>query len=59
MVGAVLASLLPILAIVALHLVHTTSTRLGLVTIFSAIFSTALWFLNDGKLIEVFSATSA
>ncbi|KAK4949757.1 hypothetical protein LTR10_011599 [Elasticomyces elasticus] len=59
MVGAVLASLLPILAIVALHLVHTTGTRLGLVTVFSAIFSTALWFLNDGKLIEVFSATSA
>lgn len=59
MVGAVLASLLPILAIVVLHLVDRTGTRLGLVAVFSAIFSTTLWFLNDGKLIEVFSATSA
>ena len=59
MVGAVLASLLPILAIVVLHLVERTGVRLGLVTVFSAIFSTVLWFLNDGRLVEVFSATSA
>ena len=59
MVGAVLASLLPILAIVVLYLVDNTGARLGLVAVFSAIFSTTLWFLNDGKLIEVFSATSA
>lgn len=59
LVGSVLASLLPILAIVVLHLVDGTGTRLGLIAVFSAIFSSSLWFLNDGKLIEVFSATSA
>ena len=52
LIGAVLASLLPILAIVVLHLVKTTETRLGLIVFFSAVFSTLLWFLNDGKLIE-------
>ncbi|KAJ9604042.1 hypothetical protein H2200_011565 [Cladophialophora chaetospira] len=59
LVGAVLASLLPVIAIVVLHLVKSTGTRLGLIAVFSAVFSTTLWFLNDGKLIEVFSATSA
>ncbi len=59
LVGAVLASILPVIAIVVLHLVKGIAIRLSLVGLFSAIFSTCLWFLNDGKLIEVFSATSA
>jgi len=59
LVGAVLASILPVIAIVVLHLVKGIAIRLGLVGLFSTIFSTCLWFLNDGKVIEVFSATSA
>jgi len=59
LVGAVLASVLPVVAIVVLYLVKGMGKRLGLVGLFSAIFSTCLWFLNDGRLIEVFSATSA
>jgi hypothetical protein len=55
----VLASILPVVAIIVLYLVDSTGTRLGLVVLFSALFSTCLWLLNDGKLIEVFSVTSA
>jgi hypothetical protein len=35
------------------------SKRLGLLGAFTAAFSVCLWFLTDGRLIEVFSATSA
>ncbi|MCJ1465959.1 hypothetical protein MMC07_004578 [Pseudocyphellaria aurata] len=59
LVGTVLASVLPVVAIVVLYSAKGMGTRLGLTGLFSAIFSTCLWFLNDGKLIEVFSATSA
>ena len=59
LVGTVLASVLPVLAIVVLYLLKGVGIRLGLVGIFSALFSTCLWFLNDGSLVEVFSATSA
>ncbi|KAH0834597.1 hypothetical protein FOPE_03745 [Fonsecaea pedrosoi] len=59
LLGTVLASLLPVVAIIVLYLIEGMGIRLGLVAVFSALFSTCLWFLNDGRLIEVFSATSA
>ena len=59
LMGTVLASLLPVLAIIVLHLTEGTGVRLGLVGIFSALFSTCLWLLNNGKVVEVFAATSA
>ncbi|KAK3652931.1 hypothetical protein LTR56_004879 [Elasticomyces elasticus] len=59
LVGTVLASILPVLAIVALYLVQGTGVRLGLITVFSAIFSTCVWLLHDGEIVAVFSATSA
>ncbi|KAF7524526.1 hypothetical protein G7054_g11408 [Neopestalotiopsis clavispora] len=55
----VIASLLPILAITVLYFVEDLGKRLGLVAIFSVAFSGALWFMNDGELVEVFGATSA
>ena len=59
LMGTVFASLLPVLAIVVLHLTEGTGVRLGLVGVFSALFSTCLWLLNNGKVVEVFAATSA
>ncbi|KAK5718700.1 hypothetical protein LTR15_008434 [Elasticomyces elasticus] len=59
LIGTVLASILPVLAIVALYLVQGTGVRLGLITVFSAIFSTCVWLLHDGEMVAVFSATSA
>lgn len=55
----VIASLLPILSIIILYLIENMGQRLALVGIFSALFSSALWFMNDGELVEVFGATSA
>jgi hypothetical protein len=57
--GTVMASLLPVIAIVILYLVHSMEARLGLVATFTMMFSTSLWFLSDGRLMEVFAATSA
>ncbi|KAI0968840.1 hypothetical protein F4678DRAFT_464028 [Xylaria arbuscula] len=59
LICTIIASLLPILAIVVLYVVENQSSRLGLVGLFSVAFSSALWFMNDGELVEVFSATSA
>ncbi|KAJ5813733.1 uncharacterized protein N7503_000483 [Penicillium pulvis] len=57
--GAVLTSLLPVITILVLYLVEGMGARLGLVALFSTFFSACLWFLNDGNMVEVFSATSA
>jgi hypothetical protein len=54
-----MASMLPITAIVVLYRVAVMATRLVLVGSFTLIFSILLWFMTDGRLIEVFSATSA
>lgn len=53
------ASLLPVCAIVVLHLVHGTGVRLGLIAIFSAVFSASIWLFGEGKLGDIFSATAA
>ncbi|KAI1214349.1 uncharacterized protein F4807DRAFT_455989 [Annulohypoxylon truncatum] len=55
----VIASLLPILSIIVLYLVENMGHRLALVAVFCVLFSSALWFMNDGELVEVFGATSA
>ncbi|KAI1772806.1 hypothetical protein F4818DRAFT_443690 [Hypoxylon cercidicola] len=55
----VIASLLPVLSIMVLYSVKEAGYRLVLVGVFSALFSSALWFMNDGELVEVFGATSA
>jgi hypothetical protein len=57
--GIIIASILPVVAIVVLYRVAAMATRLGLVGAFTVIFSVCLWFMTDGRLIEVFSATSA
>ncbi|KAI4864619.1 hypothetical protein F4820DRAFT_422899 [Hypoxylon rubiginosum] len=54
----VIASMLPILSIMVLYIVKDMEHRLALVGVFSAMFSSALWFMNDGELVEVFGATS-
>ena len=59
LVGCVLACILTVIEIVVLYLVKGMGARLGLVGVFSALFSQCLWLLIDGKVIEVFSATSA
>lgn len=59
-VGAVvLASTLPVLAIVILSLVTRMERRLAIIAAFTATFSTLLGMFSSGREIEIFSATSA
>ncbi|KAK8006695.1 hypothetical protein PG991_012992 [Apiospora marii] len=56
---AALSSTLPTLAILALYFVRDMVTRMGLVILFTTIFSIALAIFTDAKKIEIFSATAA
>ncbi|KAK8008770.1 hypothetical protein PG991_011321 [Apiospora marii] len=59
LIGTIAASVLPVLSIAVLYNVQSMAARLGIVALFSALFSTCLWYMNDGNLVEVFGATSA
>ncbi|CZR56439.1 uncharacterized protein PAC_06327 [Phialocephala subalpina] len=58
-VTTVLACMLPILSIVVLYLVQNMSKRLGIVTAFTAIFSTSLVVMTNAEMADIFAATAA
>lgn len=58
-IGAVASSFLSTLAILVLYFVERIIIRIGLVIIFTTLFSTALAVFTDGRKVEVFSATAA
>ncbi|CAD6594008.1 MAG: hypothetical protein ASARMPREDX12_007936 [Alectoria sarmentosa] len=58
-VGAILSSLLPTVAILALYFVQQMLVRIGLTIVFTSVFSLALSLLTDAKKVEIFSATAA
>ncbi|KAF2659984.1 hypothetical protein K491DRAFT_124748 [Lophiostoma macrostomum CBS 122681] len=53
------ASTLPVVSIIVLYSVSNMSKRLGLMGLFTALFSLVLGLLTNGKPIEIFSATAA
>jgi hypothetical protein len=57
-VTTIVASSLPILAISILYCVTSMNVRLGLIALFSIIFTTCLTFFTDIKRGEIFLATS-
>ena len=57
-ITTIVASLLPILAIVVLYCVSSMKTRLGLIALFTFTFAVALSFLTGAKRGEIFIATS-
>jgi hypothetical protein len=59
MVGTAIASLLPVLAVVVLYCVREMPTRLGMVALFTLLFSLALMATTKAKRIEIFAATAA
>ncbi|KAK7914545.1 hypothetical protein PG985_012248 [Apiospora marii] len=59
LIGTIVASVLPVLSIAILYTIRSMAVRLGFVALFSALFSTCLWYMNDGNLVGVFGATSA
>lgn len=58
-VSAILGSLLPTIAILVLYFVKRMLLRIGLVIVFTSIFSLALSLFTDAKRVEIFSATAA
>ncbi|KAI3319794.1 hypothetical protein HD806DRAFT_525117 [Xylariaceae sp. AK1471] len=54
-----LASVLPVLAILALYLVSSMIKRLVLIGVFEIIFAIGLGFFTNGRMIEIFAATTA
>ena len=58
-ITTVAASLFPLLSIVLLFLVQSEVIRLGIVVLFSGLFSLALCLMTSARKVEVFAATAA
>jgi len=58
-VGAILSSLLPTVVILVLYFVNKMLVRIGLIILFTAIFSLSLALFTEAKKVEIFSATAA
>ncbi|KAL9081586.1 MAG: hypothetical protein Q9159_007234 [Coniocarpon cinnabarinum] len=58
-ISAVVASLLPTLAILILYFIQRMLVRIGLVIVFTSMFSLALAFFTAGSTAEIFAATAA
>lgn len=58
-ISAILGSLLPTIAILVLYFVKRMLLRIGLVIIFTSIFSLALSNFTEARRVEIFSATAA
>ena len=58
-VAVVLASILPVLSIVILYYVHSTNIRIGLIIVFSTLFSAVVALVSDARNVEVMAATAA
>lgn len=57
-ITTIIASLLPVLAIVALYLVGPMNERLGLMALFTVVFTACLSFFTNATRAEIFIATS-
>ena len=58
-VAVVLASILPVLSIVILYYVHPTNIRIGLIVVFSTLFSAVVALVSDARNVEVMAGTAA
>ena len=58
-VAVVLASILPVLSIVILYYVRPTNIRIGLIIVFSTLFSAVVALVSDARNVEVMAATAA
>lgn len=57
--SVVLVALLPVLSIVVLYNVHSTSVRLALLAVFTAVFSASVAVLGKANRFEVFASAAA
>jgi hypothetical protein len=57
--ATVVASVLPVCSVVALYIIQSNNLRLGMLAIFSALFSLTLTLMTNARRIEIFAATAA
>ncbi|KAH8760689.1 hypothetical protein BGZ57DRAFT_608889 [Hyaloscypha finlandica] len=58
-IGTVASSLAPMISIIVLYVIHSVKIRLGLVCVFTFIFSLVLALATKARRIEIFAATAA
>jgi hypothetical protein len=58
-IGTVVSSLAPLVAVISLSFVTRMQARLGLVCLFTVIFSATLAVATKARRIEIFAATAA
>jgi predicted RND superfamily exporter protein len=58
-ITTVIGALLPVIAIVVLYYINDMKKRLGLLVLFTAVFSLSLTLATKAKVTEIFGATSA
>ena len=58
-IAIILSSILPILSIVILYNVHSTAIRIGLIIVFSTLFSGVVASVSDARNVEIMAATAA
>jgi hypothetical protein len=59
MIGTAISSSLPVLAVAVLYCIRNMLMRLGMVALFTVLFSLALMATTKAKRIEIFAATAA
>jgi hypothetical protein len=59
LIGVLLASCIPAASIFTLYYVHNMVDRLGIILVFSAIFSICLALFTTARRVEIFGATAA
>ncbi|CZR68131.1 uncharacterized protein PAC_18030 [Phialocephala subalpina] len=58
-IGTIISALLPVVSVVVLYCVKNMRVRLGLVAVFTVLFSLVLSLIAPAKRVEVFAATAA
>ena len=58
-ISTILASLLPVIAIVVLYVINDMAKRLGLIAVFTTVFSACLAALTRANRFDTFAATAA
>lgn len=58
-ISTVLACMLPVLSIIVLYVVQSMSKRLGIISVFTCLFSISLVTMTNAQMADIFAATAA
>ena len=58
-ISTILSSLLPVLSIIVLYQINSMALRLGLIAIFTVVFSLSLALVTSARSVDIFASTTA